>query len=77
MALSSPSSESYGNKPLCRVTFVGGGYNRILLAFNSLLPGQTHLNVSTVSCLFRNTLEIGNRNASLAPITCSLAFVSH
>lgn len=54
-------------------TFVGRGYNRILLAFNSLLCGQAHLNVSAVSCLFRNRLEIGNTNASLVPITCSLS----
>lgn len=52
--------------------FVGGGYNRILLAFRSLLCGQMHLNVSTASCLFRNRLEIGNTNASRAPITCRL-----
>ena len=39
--------------------FVEGGYNRILLAFRSLLCGQMHLNVSTVSCLFRSRLEIG------------------
>lgn len=73
MALSSWCSESYGNQPLCHVTFVGGGYNRVLLAFNSLLCGQTHLNVSTASWLFRNRLEIGNTNASVAPITRRLA----
>lgn len=42
--------------------FVGGGYNRISLAFSSLLCGQVHLNVSTVSCLFRNRLEIGHKH---------------
>lgn len=73
MALSSWSRESYENRPLYHVTFVGRGYNRILLAFNSLLCGQAHLNVSTVSCLFRNRLEIGNTNANLLPITCSLS----
>lgn len=68
--LSSSDSESYGTQPLYWVIFAGGGYNRILLAFSSLLCGQMHLNVSTVSCLFRNRLEIGNTNASLGPITC-------
>lgn len=66
--LPSWNSESYGDHPLCYATFVGGGYNRILLAFGSVLCGQMHLNVSTVSCLFRNRLEIGNTNASRAPL---------
>lgn len=64
----------------CAVPFVGGGYNRILLAFSSLLCGQMHLNVSSVSCLFRNGLEIGNTNASQAPITyrrLGLFFTAH
>lgn len=49
----------------------------MLLPFSSLLCGQMHLNVSTVSCLFfKNGLGIGNMNASLAPITCPPRFVS-
>lgn len=52
-----------------------GGYNRILLAFSSLLRGHTHLNVSIVSGpLFsgKKQLEMGNTNASEAPATCGL-----
>lgn len=71
--LSTRCKEFYGNQALYYATFVGGGYNRILLAFSSLLCGQIHLNVSTVSCLFRNRLEIGNTNASPASITVPAA----
>lgn len=68
--LSSWSGEWYGNELLYSATFVGVGYNRILLAFSSLLCGQMHLNVSTASWLFRNKPEIGSTNASRAPVTC-------